>query len=306
MRKLTLLTCFVTLLLPANAKTFPGSKYSFGLRIVGHGKPMLLIPGFKGSADTYNNVVAHYKDQYKCYVITLAGFAGQPASGAHDHLLLKQRDDIINYIIDEHLDHPTLVGFSFGGTLALWITCTRPDLIGPLIDLDGTPFDAALQTDHFNKDSLIRDHAVKYARAIDQPGTYWKKRDSAFHSPESIKQGNIYMQKLVTDTNRSNETLVWDIASDFRTGALMDAEADTIDMRTAVSRLKSPVLVLGSWTSWDYKTKADGERDYARLWANAKNVTIVFSDKGRHFLMYDDFNWMIAVMDGFLKKYDHR
>ncbi len=70
-------------------------KYSFGVRVVGSGKPMILIPGNKGSADTYNDVVAHYKSRYKCYVITLAGFAGEAPSDAHDHLLLKQRDDII-------------------------------------------------------------------------------------------------------------------------------------------------------------------------------------------------------------------
>jgi len=77
------------------------AKYAFGVRIVGHGKPMILIPGLKGSADTYNDVVAHYKNRYTCYVITLAGFAGQPPSGALDHLLQQQRDDIIRYIVEQ-------------------------------------------------------------------------------------------------------------------------------------------------------------------------------------------------------------
>ncbi len=65
---------------PATAAKKPS--YSFGVKITGHGPPMILIPGLKGSADTYNDVVRHYKDRYTCYVITLAGFAGQPPSGA--------------------------------------------------------------------------------------------------------------------------------------------------------------------------------------------------------------------------------
>jgi hypothetical protein len=44
---------------------------SFAVRIVGHGKPMILIPGFKGSPHTYNDIVAHFMDKYTCYVITL-------------------------------------------------------------------------------------------------------------------------------------------------------------------------------------------------------------------------------------------
>jgi N-formylmaleamate deformylase len=78
------------------------NSYSFGLRIIGEGKPMILIPGLKGSADTYNDVVAHYKDHYKCYIVTLAGFAGQPASAELDHPFQEQRDELIRLIIDHH------------------------------------------------------------------------------------------------------------------------------------------------------------------------------------------------------------
>ena len=56
------------------------------------------------------------------------------------------------YITDKRLHKPVLVGFSFGAALAMWVACTKPDLIGPFIDLDGTPFDAGVDADHFNKD----------------------------------------------------------------------------------------------------------------------------------------------------------
>jgi len=166
-------------------------EYSFGVKITGKGKPMVLIPGNKGSADIYNEVVAHYKSHYKCYVITLAGFAGQPPSDAHDHLLLKQRNDIIRYIENEHIHKPVLVGFSFGAGLAMWVACTKPELIGPFIDLDGTPFDAAVDANNFNKDSLIKSDGERYKKALTRTPAYWKMRDSAFHSPASNKEGAI-------------------------------------------------------------------------------------------------------------------
>jgi N-formylmaleamate deformylase len=279
------------------------AKYSFGVRVVGKGKPMILIPGNKGSADTYNEVVAHYKDHYKCYVITLAGFAGQPPSDAHDHLLLRQRDEIIQYIIDKKLRKPVLVGFSFGGSLAMWVACTRPDLIGPFIDLDGTPFDAGVDANHFNKDSLINAEGARYKLALTQTPEFWKKRDSIYHSPANNKLGAAYLQTLVTDTGRIAEIMRWDMTSDFRSGVLMNLEADTLDMRDDVAKIQSPILVLGSWQGWDLiKSKADGEKHYSEQFAKAKNVTLVFSEHGKHFLMWENFDWMIGEMDKFLAK----
>jgi len=279
------------------------AEYSFGVRISGHGKAMILIPGNKGSADTYNEVVEHYKSNYTCYVITLAGFAGQPPSGVHDHLLLKQRDDIIRFIVDKHLKKPVLVGFSFGGALATWIACTRPDLIGPFIDLDGTPFDAAVDDDHFNKDSLVKAEGFRYEFALKQTPEWWHKQDSDYHSPERRKRGFVYVQRLVSDTNRVAETWKWDIASDYRSSVLMNMEADTLDMRESVARIQSPILMLGSWQGWDLiKSKADAERRYGQQYAKAKNVTMVFSEHGKHFLMWEDYDWMISQMDAFLQK----
>ena len=275
--------------------------YSFGVRITGHGRPMVLIPGLKGSADTYNDVVVHYARHYTCYVITLAGFAGQPPSGAHDHLLLKQRDEIIQYIIDQHLKNPVIVGFSFGGVLATWIATSRPDLAGPLVDIDGTPFDASMR-DNFNKDSLIKNDSAKYAQVVNETPAYWKVRDSIFHSPAAMKQSDAKVWRMISDTNRYNEINKWDIASDFRSSTLMRIEADTIDMRESVACLKAPVLVLGSWVTWGYDNKSEAEKDYAKRWKKAKSVTIVFSEKGKHFLMFEDLQWMLAQMDNFLKR----
>jgi N-formylmaleamate deformylase len=304
-RLLLMMICMLFIFSARTKDKAGSSKYSFGVRITGKGKPMILIPGNKGSADTYNEVVAHYKNHYRCYVITLAGFAGQPPSGVYDHLLLKQRDDIIRYIIDEHLHKPILVGFSFGAGLAMWIACTKPELIGPFIDLDGTPFDAGVDADHFNKDSLIKANGERYTKALTRTPSYWKMRDSTFHSPASNKEGVIYLQKLVSDTNRIAEIMVWDKASDFRSSVLMNLEADTIDMRDDVAKIKTPILLLGSWRGWDViKSKADAQKRYGAQFAKAKNITIYFSENGKHFLMWDDFDWMIGEMDKFLLKYN--
>ena len=286
-----------------NPKDTAAQAYSFGVRIVGNGKPMILIPGLKGSPDTYNEIAAHYKDHYKCYIITLAGFAGQPASGEQEHPLQKQRDDIIRFIMDKHLRKPVLVGFSFGGSLALWITTTRPDLVGPLIELDAVPFDAAIDNELVNIDTVRKKAKIKHESILKKTPAFWKHIDSLRQTAAFRKEGFIYLEKLVTDTARINQILDWDDASDYKASALMENEMDVLDLRESVKKIRSPVLVLGSWQGWDgIKTKTEVEKRYADQYAPVKNVTIAFSEKGKHFLMYEDFDWMIRNMDDFLAK----
>jgi pimeloyl-ACP methyl ester carboxylesterase len=298
MKKYLLILTGILGILPAIAQ----EHYSFSVQVTGKGKPVIFIPGNTGSADTYNETVAHFKDRYTCYVITLAGFAGQPPSGARDHLLLKQMDDLIRFITDRHLQKPALVGFSFGGGLALWVATTHPELIGPLIDLDGTPFDAAVDVAVLNKDSLIKASVGQYAKLLAERPGYWRKRDSAYQSPESEQAGFTELEKLVSDTARIMQLLKWDRASDYRSVVLMNLEADTLDLREAVARIKSPTLVLGSWRGYDFiKSKGEAEKRYAELYAKARNLTLIFSENGKHFLMWEDFDWMIGQMEKFLE-----
>ncbi len=304
MKKYLLFTILVFIAVAVKAQDMQPSKYSFGVRIIGKGRPMILIPGLKGAPDTYNDVVAHYKEHYKCYVITLAGFAGQPANADTLHPLQTQRDQIIQYIIDKHLKKPILVGFSFGGTLALWITITRPDLIGPLVELDGVPFDDGIESDHVNMDSLRRDAKLQRYRTLNATSAVWKHLDSVRHTNAFRKSGFVYLQNLLTDTNRIKQVLNWDDASDYKATWLMLDETETLDLRDSVAKISSPILVLGSWKGWDnLKTKDAVEKRYQMEYAPAKNVTIVFSENGKHFLMYEDFDWMITEMDKFLAKH---
>src|SRR6185436_5898899 len=51
---------------------------SFRVQVIGHGRPMILIPGLSSSGDTWKTTVARYQDRFSCHVLTLAGFAGVP------------------------------------------------------------------------------------------------------------------------------------------------------------------------------------------------------------------------------------
>ena len=86
---------------------------AFVMEITGAGRPMILIPGLSSGGNVWAGAVEHFKDRYECHVVTLAGFAGQPAIEG-EPFLEQVRDGLIQYIRDKKLERPVIVGHSLG------------------------------------------------------------------------------------------------------------------------------------------------------------------------------------------------
>ena len=236
-------------------------------------------------------------------MITLAGFAGQPSSRRDSDLLKGQRDELIAYVKEQHLNKPVLVGFSFGGVLALWMEAEAPYLFGKLVDIDGVPFEDAIEKPNLNIDSL-RDTIRKdyeYIRAF--TANQMAHKDSVYHSPKNEKAGFEFLKSMISDTAQIPQVMAWDKASNLKATWLMLCEMEALDLRDDVAKIQSPILVLGSWVGWDsLKTKELVEAAYTKQFAKAKDCRIVFSEQGKHFLMWNDYDWYIHEIDTFLMK----
>src|SRR5579862_7948132 len=114
------------------------ASYSFQVKVVGHGKPVILIPGLTCTGDVWDGTVAQLSDHYQCHVLTLPGFGKQPPiSGPY---LSHVRDDILAYVRDRKLDHPAVIGHSLGGFMVYYLAEADPGLWGPMVAVDGLPF----------------------------------------------------------------------------------------------------------------------------------------------------------------------
>src|SRR6185436_7714233 len=115
--------------LPAPAETTPAHP-SFAVRVVGSGRPMILIPGLACPGDVWDGALAHWSSRYRMHVLTIAGFAGQ--SSIEPPLLDTVRRDLLRYLAEQGLDRPVVVGHSLGGFLAWWLAATVPESVGPI------------------------------------------------------------------------------------------------------------------------------------------------------------------------------
>jgi N-formylmaleamate deformylase len=111
---------------------------AFRVKVTGHGKPAIFIPGLSSSGETFDTTVARYQDRYECHVLTLAGFAGVPA--VEGPFMEKVREGVARYVQTKKMVKPVIVGHSLGGTVALDLAAHYPDLPGRLVILDSYPF----------------------------------------------------------------------------------------------------------------------------------------------------------------------
>ena len=111
---------------------------SFSVQRIGEGKQaIILIPGFACSGDVWNQTVDSLRSNYTCYILTMPGFAGtaSEANPSFDNWT-KQ---IADFIHNEKIEKPILIGHSMGGGLALNIASTQANLVKSIVVVDALP-----------------------------------------------------------------------------------------------------------------------------------------------------------------------
>ena len=273
---------------PAPSRGQDGGADPFRVDRVGQGPAMLLIPGLMSSGDVWRGTVAHYRDRYDLHVLTLAGFAGVPAMN-DGPFLPTIRDAVIDYIRREGLDRPTLVGHSLGAFLAFWIAAKAPELVGPVVAVDGVPFLVALN------DSTATG-ATMAGQAERMRGFY------ATLTPEQMEaQARMSAAAMVTDATDADEVVAWARTSSPTTAGRAFAEMLTTDLRKEVAAIRSPVLLLMAGGGLS-ESAVDGAAARYRAQLSAVPLARFEVARGaRHFIMLDDPEWLLATLDRFLE-----
>jgi len=261
---------------------------SFQVDVTGKGKPMILIPGFSSSGQTWDSTVAHYKDKYQCHVVTLAGFAGVPPIASPS--LETVRKDLAAYIRKNKLEKPVIVGHSMGGFLALWLAEQEPDLVGPLVIVDSLPFLAGV---------WMPGGTVEKVKPMAEG---MRKMYSGPANEQSDKMAETAIKPMVTKPEDFEMILGWSRKSDRLTQGATMYDMMTTDLRDDLGKISSPTLVIGTWVAYvEYGSTRDAvEKNFRDQYAALKGYKLILSDKARHFVMLDDPAGFFEATDSFL------
>lgn len=251
---------------------------------------MILIPGLSSGGETWDTTVAHYKDRYECHVLTVAGFAGVPR--VPSPMLDRVVDGLADYIRKNKLDKPVIVGHSLGGFLALDFGAKYPGLASRLVIVDSYAFYAGID------DPKTTPAQAKTIGAQIRQGMGYMNQEAY----EAYVRSGTADRNMVTPDSDFQRLVAWGLASDRTAVADALAEMFAADLRPELAKIKIPALVMGAWKSYEQYT--DHKRTESNLrsqYAKLRGVKIVINDTSRHFIMWDDPQWMFTQIDGFLE-----
>jgi N-formylmaleamate deformylase len=269
---------------------------SFRVQVHGTGRPMVLIPGLASSGDTWTTTVAHLGTRCTCHVLTVAGFAGTPPIGGP--VFATVRRQLAEYIREQGLDRPVVIGHSLGGMLAMAVAADHPDLVGPLVIVDGMPFLAGPNMQVNN---------VEEARpAIAKMEAYMSKMTQ--EEWDAYAKSGASTRYMVTSATDADTLVKWSTATDRHTLIRALADAYGVDLREEIARITSPALVLATWRGWHDQLaanrievpKAAFMETFASQFARLPRLHFALHDTARHFIMWDDPEWFFREIDAFL------
>jgi pimeloyl-ACP methyl ester carboxylesterase len=270
-------------LLPASAAP------AFRAEVKGAGAPVILIPGLASSGEVWQETAAHLCVRHQCHILTLAGFAGVPAL-AGEQLLPAAEQQLADYIAANKLGKPTVIGHSLGGFLGMKLASDHPDKVGRLVILDSLPALGATRNPAATREQL--------QAAAAQLRDGMRSQDDATFS--AMQQRSV--AGMVTSPAYAQRIADWGRQSDRAT--VTDAMYDILssDLREDIARIKAPTLVLGTWAAYKpFAPKEAVEGVFKSQYARLPGVKVELAENARHFIMYDEPEWMYARIDQFIQ-----
>lgn len=262
---------------------------AFKVDVTGSGAPIILIPGLGSPGSVWDGTVAHYcgSGKHQCHVLTLAGFAGQPA--IKEPLLPAVEQQLSTYIQDKKFDHPVVIGHSLGGYLGMKLAADHPDQVGRLVIVDSLPALGATQVPTITREQL--------KQQADSMRAMMKAQDA-----DTFKAGQMRtLRTMITRQEDIDRVLASSKQSDRDTVIDSMAELMAADLRDDIGRIKAPTLVLGTWIAYkDYAPKQAIASIYTTQYARLAGARVEMADTARHFIMLDDPAWMYDRIDNFL------
>ena len=263
---------------------------SFTVDVTGTGAPIILIPGLGSSGEVWDGATAHYcgSGKYQCHVLTLAGFAGVPAIDSP--LIATAEQQLSDYIAQQKLDRPTVIGHSLGGFLGMKLASDHPAQVGRLVIVDTMPALMAARMPGTTPEQMKQIAEGMRTKMLSQDAD--TMRANTLHS----------LQTMISKHEDIDRAMLWAKQSDRMTVINAMADMTAEDLRPGLERISAPTLVLGSWIAYkNFGTKDSFTQLYQAQYQQLPNVKVELADNARHFIMYDDPTWMYDRIDNFIR-----
>ncbi|WP_350293423.1 alpha/beta hydrolase [uncultured Croceitalea sp.] len=256
---------------------------AFEVNVIGKGNPILLFPGFTCTGEVWKDLVTEISKTNECHVFTFAGFGDVAA--IEKPWLPKIKDAIIDYVEQQNLNNPIIIGHSLGGALGLWLATDENHPYAKLIVVDALPSTGALMMPNFNSENI----------AYESP---WNNQLLGMNEVSFEKMASQMATGMTLKTDKHEQLTDWILQADRETYVYGYTDLLKLDLREDIAKIDIPVKVLGATHPYGLEmAKATFENQYKNL----KGYEIEFAEGSAHFIMYDKPEWFLEKIVAALK-----
>jgi len=280
--------CFIAVKSHA-ATPFPDTAAErFSVTVTGSGPDIILIPGLASSAATWDGTVAHLKAHYRLHVLSIAGFAGEPAgANAAGEVVAPTVEAIDAYIKTNHLK-PIVIGHSLGGTMGLMLAKAHPEDVARLIIVDALPYAGVMFNPAATVD-IVKPYAAVMKSKIEAMS------DDAFKTQETGT-----LARMVTAPADVTLLAGWRAQSNRHAVAQSLYDDMVTDLRPDLANIQTPSVLLFPVDAASGQDPTVTAAFYKTQYAAMPHLTVVEIDNSRHFEMLDQPEAFAKALDGAL------
>ena len=106
-------------------------------RTRGSGPPLVILHGLFGSARNWQSIAKHLASHYTVYALDLRNHGSSPHAVTMSYQ--EMAGDVIDFLDDQQLTAPVVLGHSMGGKVAMRLALNCPELVSKLVVVDIAP-----------------------------------------------------------------------------------------------------------------------------------------------------------------------
>lgn len=104
---------------------------------LGEGKPIIILHGLFGSSDNWLTISKKLADRYSIYLLDVRNHGQSPHSD--DHSYQSMVEDLAEFIKDNDIEKPIIIGHSMGGKIAMNFAIDYPQVPEKIVIVDIAP-----------------------------------------------------------------------------------------------------------------------------------------------------------------------
>jgi len=247
----------------------------------GKGTPVIFLPGFITPGSMWKETATNLKGKFESHFVSYAGFNGLAPIEMPWYSTIK--NELFDYIRKNNLRKIILIGHSMGGNLAVELAAALGDVVEKVIIVDAL--------------ACMREVMMPNvpAEALQYESSY-NKQMLAMPDDGFANMANMMAQGMTTVKEKQELIKSWILTADRKTYVFGYTDLLKLDLRPTLAQIETPVLIVGA----PFPSKEVVLANYEKQYANLNNKKLEIAPEGKHYIMYDQPDWLYNQINTFL------